>query len=330
MDPEHLVSVSCCTEGLFQAVAGLRLGPGDEVILPTIHFVGAANAIAAAGATPVFCDVHPRHLNPTADDIRAALTPRTRAVLILHYGGWPLELEEIAALCRRRRLWLIEDAANSVASAVGGKACGTFGDVGVWSFDAMKVLVTGDGGMVWCRDPEVLSRVRSNTTLGLSELSGIESLRPDRWWEFEVASFGRRAILNDLAAAIGLVQLDRLGAFIRRRQAVHDFYLRRLAGLDWLTLPPEPPPAAAGTYAFFWVQCAAPLRDRLAGHLRQNDVYTTFRYHPLHLVPIYGPSRRLPRAEEAAETTLLLPQHQALSREDLEKIAGLVRNLESA
>ncbi len=321
---DHVVSVSSCTEGLFHAIAALRLGSGDEVVLPALSFVGAANAVAASGATPVFCDVDRRHLNPRRASIEAAVTPRTRAVIVLHYGGVPLELSEIAELCRRQGLWLIEDAANSVASTEDSRACGTFGDIGVWSFDAMKILVTGEGGMVWCRDPQVLHRIRRHAALGLVSFSAFESEKTRRWWELEVTGFGRRSILPDTAAALGLVQLRRLPAFVRRRRHIHRFYLRALADLDWLALPPEPPPGIRNSHYFFWVQCAGQQRDALAYYLRDHGVYTTFRYHPLHLVPIYGSTARLPKAEAAAESTLLLPQHQGLSRQDLEKVVDLV------
>src|SRR5687768_8465038 len=130
-------SVSCCTEGLFQSMDLLGIGAGDEVVLPTISFVGAANAVAACGATPVFCDVDPRTLNATAGTLEPKLTTRTRAVLLLHYGGLPARLHEILPLLHGRRVALIEDSACSVASRIDGRACGTFGDVGVWSFDAM-------------------------------------------------------------------------------------------------------------------------------------------------------------------------------------------------
>ena len=323
VEREQVLSLTSCTEGLFQAIAALGLGPGDEVVMPAVSFVGAANAVAASGAQVVFCDVDPRRLNPTRENLEAALSPRTRAVMLMHYGGVPLELAEIAEFCRERSLWLVEDAANSVAARAQGRACGTFGDIGVWSFDAMKTLSTGEGGMVFCRDAEIRGRILANSTMGLSNFSAVLSARTQRWWELTVGSCGRRSILGDVAAALGIVQLERLPEFVARRREVDHFYRQALADLPWLELPPTPPAGINSGHAFFWIRCGE-RRDRLALYLRENGVYTTFRYEPLHRQPLYRSSPELPGTDDAAAQTLLLPQHQHLSDQDLQKIAELV------
>ncbi len=319
-------SVSCCTEGTFQAMTLLGLGPGDEVVLPSISFVGAANAVLASGARPVFCDVDPRTLNPTARSIEERLTRRTKAVLVLHYGGVPCPLAEICALLDERKVALIEDSACSVASRYRGRACGTFGEIGLWSFDSMKILVTGDGGMVYCRTPEMAERLGSLVYLGLDRQSGLSTPRETRWWEFEVVSLGRRAIMNDVAAAIGRVQLRKLPGFVERRRQIHEHYDRELAALPWLETPPALPADAQSSYYFYWVQAPQEARDALAVHLRARGIYTTFRYHPLHRVQWYGSDARLPGAEAAAESTLCLPIHQSLTAEDLEQVVGAIRD----
>jgi len=318
-------SVSCCTEGLFQAIAMLGTGTGDEVILPTISFVGAANAIAAHGARPVFCDVDGRTLNPTAELIERKITPKTKAVMILHYGGVPCEMDAIGDLVRERDLSLIEDNACSVASRYRGKACGTFGDFGSWSFDAMKILVTGDGGMIYCKNPEQAQQAEELVYLGLLTKSGFSTSNEGRWWEFEIGSFGRRAIMNDIASAIGLEQLKKLAGFIARRREIHEAYDRLLFGLDWLQIPPEIPSFSESSYYFYWLQMAPATRDRLAKHLRENDIYTTFRYYPLHWVKGYGSAEVLPSAEKIAHETLCIPMHQSLTDEQVEKICECVK-----
>jgi dTDP-4-amino-4,6-dideoxygalactose transaminase len=322
---EEVFSISCCTEGLFQALAVIGLREKDEVILPTISFVGAANAVVSAGARPIFCDVDPQSLNPRLHHIEQSITSNTKALIILHYGGWAVELPEIARFCRDKRIILIEDAANSVASRVGGRACGTFGDIGIWSFDAMKVLVTGDGGMIWCRNTELREIIGRNINLGLTIESGLSSPAETRWWEFDVATFGRRAMLNDVAASLGLVQLERLADFVMRRKAIFNLYIKSLAEVEWIDLPPKYPHEMQSTYYFFWIQCQPDVRDALAKYLRDHGVYTTFRYYPLHLIPVYKNSHSLPLAEHAAQRTLLLPLHQGVSEEDVYLIAELIR-----
>ena len=310
---ELVTAVNSCTEGLFTAMELLDIGPGHEVVLPTVSFVGAANAIAACGARPVFCDVDPRSLNPRSSDVEAKLTPATRAVVILHYGGAPGHVAEIAGLCTERGVPLVEDTACAVASSVDGRACGTLGDIGVWSFDAMKILVSGDGGMVYCKDPALAERARKVLYLGMDRVSGYAGASGgDRWWEFDVSSFSRRSIINDVTAAIGSVQLRRLPAFTRRRREVADRYDAAFSDVPGLVVPP---PLAAGhvsSHLFYWVQVDPDLRDDLARYLLDRGIYTTFRYLPLHRLPIYGCEEKLPDGEAAAARTLCLPMHQAL------------------
>lgn len=313
-------SVSCCTEGLFQAMTLLRVGPGDEVVLPSIHWVGAANAIVEAGAAPVFCDVDVRTLNVTAASIEPQLTSRTKAVLLLHYGGLPCEMDDIAGLLDHRHVALIEDSACSIASTYKGRACGTAGDIGVWSFDAMKIVVAGDGGMIYCRDAAMADQVERLVYLGLTSASGFTSTAQTRWWEQDVSCPGRRAIMNDIASAIGLEQLKKLPAFIDRRRQVHEAYDAAFAELEWLQTPPQVPPYAASSYYLYWIQMHSDIRDRLAPYLREKGIYTTFRYQPLHRVRLYGATGPLPQAEAAAETTLCIPLHQSLSVEDTDRV----------
>jgi dTDP-4-amino-4,6-dideoxygalactose transaminase len=318
-------SVSCCTEGLFQSIELLGLGPGDEVVLPAISFVAMANAVAARGATPVFCDVDARTLNATAATIEAKLTPRTRAVEILHYGGLPCELDDIVDLVRSHDLALIEDSACSVASTYRGRSCGTFGTFGIWSFDSMKILVTGDGGMMYFDADELAQRAEEALYLGLKTTSGLTSGADQRWWEFEIGDFGRRAIMNDISAAIGLEQLDRLPSFIERRREIHDRYDSELADVSELVTPPAIPVHATSSFYFYWIQTRPETRDRLARFLRDNGVYTTFRYYPLHLVQRYGAREALPVAEHAALSTLCIPIHQALSEDDVAYVVARIR-----
>jgi aminotransferase len=327
-DRELVRSANSCTEGLFLAMALLGIGSGDEVILPSISFVGAANAIVACGARPVFCDVDRASLNCTAAAIERCIDRRTKAALILHYGGVPCDMDAIGELLTSQRLLLIEDCACSVASRFGDKASGTFGDVGVWSFDSMKALVTGDGGMIWCRTPELARRAEQLLFLGLESRSGIAKSAEARWWEFEVTCCGRRGILNDIASAIGIEQLRKLPRFLARRKQIHEFYDRELSSLSWLTCPPPIPDGSTSSYYMYWIQADTDRRDRLAAHLRHDGIYTTFRYFPLHRVRYYDAQPSLPHAEKAADETLCLPLHPSLSDDDLERIATSIHRFD--
>lgn len=324
---EHVTSVNSCTEATFIAMELAGIGPDSEVVLPTVSFVGAGNAVASRGARPVFCDVDPRTLNPTVADVEAVLTPRTKAVLILHYGGYPGDVAEIAALCRARGILLIEDAAIAIASRAHGRACGTFGDMGVWSFDHGKIVVTVDGGMLYVRDPELAARASKLAYLGLEQANGYDQALQarTRWWEFEISSFSRRSVTNDVLAAVGIVQLSRLPAFIDRRREIARRYDSGLADIDGLLCPPPLPAGHESSYYMYWVQFEGGIRDEIARDLYERGIYTTFRYALLHKVKAYGSDATLPNADLAAARTLLLPMHQALSDYDVDRIISTVR-----
>lgn len=312
--PENVVSVNCATEGLFQILHLLKdYDIKDEVIIPSIHFIGATNAILSGGFDPVFCDVDKYTLNPTLEHIQAAYTKYTRAVLLLHYGGVAQELDTIRQWCDSKKLWLIEDSACSPATVFKGKAAGTWGHFGVWSFDAMKILSTGDGGMVYCESKDYAKELRKRMYLGLESESGFSSSKEDRWWEFEVSYPGRRAIMNDIQAGIGLEQLKKLDKFIERRKEIYLRYDTKLYNLP--VSIPLPNYGEKCSYYFYWIQ--TPKRDSLARYLKQQGIYTSFRYYPLHRV---FKTQSLPGADYAADNTLLLPLHCNLTDEQVEYI----------
>lgn len=325
---DRIISTNSCTEATFLALSLLGVGPGHEVVLPTVSFVGVANAIAAQGATPVFCDVDPRTLNPTVDHVAERIGPATRAVVVLHYGGRPGDVEAIAELCRDRGIYLVEDAANAQASWVDDTACGTFGDIGVWSFDHGKIAVAVDGGMLHARDPDLAARAATSAYFGLEQVSGYDqALRTrTRWWDFDVSSFSRRSVTNDVLAAIGRVQLDRLPGFIARREEIAAAYDKVLGEVDGLVLPPPLPAGHVSSCYLYWVQTDPELRDGLARWLYDRGIYTTYRYPPLHRVPAYRAGDvELPGAERAAARTLCLPLHQALTDDDIDQVVQGVR-----
>lgn len=310
-------STNCCSEGLFSSMEILDIGKGDEVIMPTISFVGAGNAVKARGADLVLCDVNPRTLNVTAVDIEKKITSKTKAVMVLHYGGVPCEMEEIIQLAQEHNIYVIEDSACSVASKYKGKACGTIGDMGMWSFDAMKILVCGDGGAIYVKDAERANYAEKLMYFGLESKSGYSNAVDNKWWEFEISQYGHRSIMNDITASMALVQLERLNSFIARRKEVHELYSKELRDISWLKVPDAIPMDCESSYYFYHIQTKAGIRDELASFLRQNGIYTTFRYFPLHWVKYYDVKDTLPNAEKAAKETLCIPIHQSLKNDEV-------------
>lgn len=323
--PQNLLTISSCTEGLFQSV-DLYINKGDEVILPSISFIGAANAIVAKKGIPIFCDVNPRTLNVGVEHIEEKITPKTKAVIIVHYAGVPCDIENISKLCKEKNIILIEDNANSPFSKVNSKNTGTFGDIGLWSFDSMKQLVIGDGGMVYCNNKEDVKKLNKLTYLGLESKSGFSNSIDNKWWEFEISSPSRRSITNDIQAAIGIEQLKKIDSQLERRKLIHDMYSNSLKTLDWLDVPQNLPSGVISSYYMYHIQTkSASDRDKLAKYLREQGIYTTFRYYPLHWVKYFKSNIKLPNTEYAANHTLNIPLHQSLSQNDIKHIITSIK-----
>lgn len=325
VDSKHLRSTNCCTEGLFNSMQLFDINSGDEVIMPTISFVGAANSVCAANARLVFCDVNPRTLNVTALELEKKITPKTKALFLIHFGGIPCEMDEILDLAKSKNILVIEDSACSVSSRYKGIACGTIGDMGMWSFDAMKILVCGDGSMLYLKDEEVADRAEKLMYFGLESKSGYSNSVDNKWWEFEISQFGHRSIMNDITAAMALEQLKKLPEFIDKRRHIHDLYNQILSEIHWLMVPDEIPVYCTSSYYFYHIQLKNDLRDELASYLRNNEIYTTFRYYPLHLVKYYGINESFSNAEWASEHTLCLPLHQALTDKEVIYICSKIK-----
>ena len=324
----RVLLTNSCTSAINIAVAALGIGPGDEVIVSTVNFVACASAVIAAGAVPVFADVDPRTLNIAPAEIERLKTPRTKAVILLHYGGHACPMDEIRAACGND-IAIIEDSANAISSSYKGEMCGTMGAAGVFSFDAMKILVMGDGGALVLDDEDAFERARSCRYLGLSghSRSGFQSMtetKQRRWWEYDLDTVSGRFISNDVMAAIGRVQLTKLPELIARRERIWNRYQSELADVAGLTRPLKPDPHSTSSYYLYWIQTPAG-RDELATYLAENGVYSTFRYYPLHLVKYFRAACRLPVAERLSETTLNLPLHQNLTDDDVEKIVDLTK-----
>lgn len=318
INAKYALAVNNCTAALFISIRTLDIGPGDEVILPTIHFVGAANAIIEAGATPVFADVDEHTLNITAKEIDRLRTKNTRAVMLLHYGGCPCDFDAIKDACGG--LYIIEDSANSILSKYKGRHCGTLGDIGCFSFDPMKTLVCGDGGMLTFQRESLYRKAKLLRYMGIVDQStGLEAIQSgrDNWWEFDLSCISGRFISNDIASAIGRVQLGKLGFFIERRRQIWDRYQEAFKKSGYVC-PPEPLKDATSSYYLYWLQMDC--RNEIGKKLHENGIYSTFRYFPLHLVKHYRSEGKLLVAERINKITLNLPLHQNLTDEDVERI----------
>ena len=325
---KNILSTTSCTEGIFQILEYLKLEKNSEVIIPSISFIGTSNAIIHHKLKPIFCDVDIRTLNPSVGDIEEKISDKTRGIILIHYGGVPCDdMDEIVKLCRQKNIVLIEDTACSPFSTYKGKNTGTFGDFGVWSFDSMKILVTGDGGMIYCKKQKDNSKLEKRLALGLNTLPGKSGEVENKWWEFDISYHGRRSIINDITASIGICQLEKVDGFIKKRKTIHQKYNESLSELGWLEVPKDVREYSTSSYYMYWIQTDSEnIRNRLAIYLRENNIYTTFKYFPLHKVKYNNDNSYLPKSEFISKRTLCLPLHQSLSDTDVEKVVEKIRN----
>ena len=328
-DSSLFLSTTSCTEAIFLSAKLFKFAPGDEIIVPTISFPSIGSAVVESGATMVFCDVDKHSLNVRAQDFEALISENTKALYVTHYGGIPCDMDGIIKLAKQHNFVIIEDSACAVRSFYKGKACGTLGNMGMWSFDAMKTLSTADGGMMYIADTNKRIEAEESLYLGLpvKSKSGLDSSTNGaaNWWEFQMNRTGRRAIMNNVTAAIGLAQLNKLDGFIKRREDIFENYFQSLKGVGDIDLPPVPNFDHTSSYYFFWIQTKH--RDKLAQFLLNQGIYTTFRYWPLDKVDMFSDSvtNTYPNSDYAAKYTLNLPLHQGLSNQEVLLIINSIK-----
>ncbi|HZC26904.1 MAG TPA: DegT/DnrJ/EryC1/StrS family aminotransferase, partial [Actinopolymorphaceae bacterium] len=288
-------------------------GPGDEVIVPSFTFAATANAVVLAGATPVFADIEPDHfcLDPAA--VAAAVTPRTAAVMPVHLYGHPADMTALGALAERHGLAVVEDACQAHLARWQDRPVGAFGALAAFSFYPTKNMTTGEGGLVVCADDDVAHTVRLLRNQGM-----------ERRYDNELVGFNAR--MTDIAAAIGRVQLRRLGGWTEQRRRNAEHFDAHLAGLPGI-LPPPVASGAAPVYHQYTVRAAD--RDGLRTRLTEAGVGTDIYYPvPTHRLPSYssgaGRAADLPQTERACREVLSLPVHPALSDTDRERIVAAV------
>lgn len=305
----HALAVSNGTAALHLALLACGCAPDDEVILPSLNFVAAANAIAHTGARPVFCDVSGAHdLNLDVDDLEAAVTPRTKAVLALHYGGHPCAMNRVQEIASEHGLKVIEDAAHAPGATLGGRACGTFGDAGCFSFFSNKNLPLGEGGAIVTDDPELFEAMRLLRSHGMTTLTWDRHRGHAHAYDVVAAGFNFR--LDEVRAAVGLVQLGRLREGNRARAAIVDRYRSTLAQRSDFVFPFEGADDAESAHHLAVVVLPpGTARDEVRESLRERGVQTSVHYPPIHHFSRYSAdsTRALPRTDELASRIMTLP-----------------------
>jgi perosamine synthetase len=305
------------TSALHLALLGAGIGPGDEVIVPTLTYVACANAVRYCGAIPVFVDCDPQTMNLDARLVANRLTSRTKAIMAVHLYGHPAEMDELTTLASNHSVYVIEDAAEAHGALYRGRTVGTLGHVSAFSFFGNKILTTGEGGMVTTSDPELASRVKMLRGQGVD---------PERRYWFPILGYNYR--MTNVAAAIGLAQMERAQDHIKARHIVRKWYDKHLAGLrPFVRLPYEAEYVrhAFWSYVVILEDHVSWARDAFMEQLDRSGIETRPVFHPLHTLPFYAQSQEtFPVAEHLAQRGVSLPTHALLTEEDIVYIADCI------
>lgn len=321
----NLVLLDSGSNSLYMAVKLLDLPPESEVIVPSFTWIACGHAPVLAGCKVVFCDVDYETQNVTAETVAKAITKNTKAVMVVHYAGLPVEMAGIQKL----GFPVIEDAAHAVDSKHKGASCGGIGDLGIFSFDAVKNLAMGEGGGLTCRDASHYERARQLRYCGIGK-SGFEAAsNKARWWEYDISDFFPKMLPSDIAASVGLAQLRKLEQNQEIRARIWDVYQDEFASLSWLKRPVNASKGDRHSYFTYCVLVGRGRRDALAKYLYEEGIYTTLRYHPLHMNPIYESKAKLPVCERLNDEALSLPIHPALTEADVQKIIRTVKKFQA-
>ena len=329
----HCVAVNSATAGLHLALEALGIGPGDEVITTTHTFTATAEVVRYLGADVKLVDIDPATLNIDPAAVQAAITPRTKLIMPVHYAGLAADMPALLALARQHGLKVVEDAAHALPTTSGGRMVGTLGsDATVFSFYANKTITTGEGGMLVTRDPALAARAR------VMRLHGMNRDAFDRFtakvpsWYYEVVAPGFKYNLTDIAAALGLQQLKRAQAFQRQRAMLAAAYDQALAGLP-VILPPHAPAGDVHSWHLYVLRLAegaAIDRDRLIEQLFEAGIGCSVHYIPLHLHPYWRDryslrAEHFPRSQQAYERMLSLPLYTRMTVADVQRVSAVVR-----
>lgn len=319
----HALALANCTVSLHLAMKILGVGPGDEVICPSLTFVATVNAVRYVDAVPVFADIcGDADLTMDPQDIERKITPRTKAIVVMHYAGFPCAMDEIMRIARKHDLKVIEDACHGPLSDYGGRKLGTIGDVGCFSFFSNKNISTGEGGMLVTNDMGLYEHAKLLRSHGMTTLSYERSKGHSTGYDVVESGYNYR--MDDIRASIGIVQLRKLEDDLKKRAAVRQWYEEAFFPVRGVTVPFTGHGGFVSNYIFAVLidEEHAAFRDSIRTGLHEAGVQTSMHYPPVHLFSIYREcSTPLPLTESAARRLITLPMYSSMKKEDVAYIS---------
>ena len=326
VDVKHAIALNSATAALHLAmlVTGVE---GREVLTTSMTFVSTNHAIRYAAGTPVFCDIEKDTLNLDTGKIEARISEQSRAILAVHYGGHACDMDPIIEIARKFDLKVIEDVAQACGGSYRGRKLGGIGDIGCFSFESKKNLSTGDGGMLTTNDDIVAERVRRLKWMGISRgtWERFHGDKPGRSWEYDVTEIGFKYQMNDIAAALGLVQLGKLEPGNGMRRRLLERYRKAFAPLEGVELLAQRDYARSACYS---AVIRLDERDALCDYLAARGIESAVHFYPSHLYPVYQPynTAPLPVTEAVWERILTLPLYPELTEEQQDKVIAAVQH----
>lgn len=317
---KYAVAVGNGTEALHLAYLAAGLGPGDEVITTPNTFVATSNMLLAVGATPVFCDIRLDTYNIDESKIEALITPRTKAIVPVHVGGQPCAMDKILAIARKHQLFVIEDACHALGARHGRTRIGPLGDLSVLSFHAIKPITTGEGGMILTNNEKMYKKMLLLRSHGITKDANGFNVMTELGYNYR---------LTDFQCALGLSQLARLDAFLKKRHEIAEWYARELGDLSSIILPVELNGLYSGWYLYVIRVRDARQRLGLYNHLRARGVGVNLNYPCVYAHPYYQQhgfsAVHCPNAEAYVASAITLPMHPSLTRRDVRFVANQIK-----
>jgi len=322
---EHVIATNSGTSALDLALKSCELD-GTEVLVPPITWISTAFVVLYNELDVAWVDVEPDTLNMSPEALRDRITDETAAVIPVHYGGQPAEIEPITEIAHEHGAIVIEDCAHAAGTEIDDEPIGSVGDVGCFSFQATKPLTTGEGGAVVTQDRVVAERVRRLSKLGVDKSTHERSEEAGYSWYYEVTDVGYKSFMNDIAAGIGLVQLERLPQTRARRNQVAAAYNDAFGQLEWVLPLFEKEHATHARYNYS-IRVPKEHRDAIIEHLAEHEVGASVHYMPLYKHPVFeGPEPWLPTTENVWKQILTLPMSSTFSDEEVAKVVDAVRS----
>jgi perosamine synthetase len=321
----HAMAVNSGTSGLHLCIRALGIADGDEVIVPSFAFIAVANALRYERATPIFVDIEPHTLNLDPHRIEEAITPRTRAIIVVHTFGCPAALSEILEIARRHQLYVIEDACEAMGAQYDGRKVGSFGDAGIFGFYPNKQITTGEGGAIVTNDPKIATLAGKLRNQGRSS--------SNEWLQHDELGYNYR--ISELNCALGVEQLKRIETILNRREAIAQSYRQRLQNSRQLELPTDALPRSRVSWFVYVIRLCSGFsalhRDKLFLEMAARGIGCGRYFAPIHLQPLYQSLRsskmNLPVTESQAALTLALPFFNRITEEQIDEVCNTLVEL---